>query len=89
MRILKDFKGCVLEVRILKGLWARFAEVRIVKDLGENRQLRAESRQKEKGEEQRGRRWSPGFKVERSKLKEKSKRSEEDNAETQRAQRWR
>ncbi len=24
-----------LEVRILKELWARFAEVRIVKDLGE------------------------------------------------------
>jgi hypothetical protein len=25
-----------LEVRILKKLWARFLEVRIVKDLGEN-----------------------------------------------------
>ena len=31
--ILKDFKSCVLEVRILNKLWASFAEVRILKDL--------------------------------------------------------
>jgi hypothetical protein len=33
MRILKDFKCCVLELRIPKGLRVSFAEVRIVKDL--------------------------------------------------------
>jgi hypothetical protein len=33
VRILKGFKSCVLEVRILNRLQARFAEVRIVKDL--------------------------------------------------------
>ena len=33
MRILKDFKSRVLEVRILKELWVRFMEVRIVKEL--------------------------------------------------------
>jgi len=31
--ILKDFKSCVLEVRIPKGLRAGFSEVRIVKHL--------------------------------------------------------
>jgi hypothetical protein len=31
--ILKGFKSCVLEVRILKELVAGFAEVRILKDL--------------------------------------------------------
>jgi hypothetical protein len=34
VRILKDFKCCVLEVFILKGLWAGFSEVRILKELG-------------------------------------------------------
>ena len=33
MRILKDFKSRVLEVRILNELWVRFVEVRIVKGL--------------------------------------------------------
>lgn len=33
MFILKGFKPCVLEVRILNELWARFAEVRILLDL--------------------------------------------------------
>jgi len=33
VRILKDFKSRVLEVRILNELWVRFAEVRIVKEL--------------------------------------------------------
>ena len=41
MRILKDFKSFVLEVFIAKGLRACFAEVRIVKDLGE-KQLKTE-----------------------------------------------
>ena len=31
--ILKGFKSCVLEVRILEELWAHFPEVRIVKGL--------------------------------------------------------
>jgi hypothetical protein len=31
--ILKGFKSCVLEVRILRELRARFAEVRILQDL--------------------------------------------------------
>jgi hypothetical protein len=31
--ILKGFKSCVLEVRILRELRARFAEERILKDL--------------------------------------------------------
>ena len=35
MRILKDFKSRVLEVRILNELWVRFAEVRIVKELAD------------------------------------------------------
>ena len=34
MRILKGFKSCVLEVQILRELQARFAEVRIIKELG-------------------------------------------------------
>jgi len=34
MRILKDFKCFVWEVRILKELRAHFAEVRILKGLG-------------------------------------------------------
>ena len=33
MRILKDFKSRVLEVRILNELWVCFAELRIVKGL--------------------------------------------------------
>jgi len=33
VRILKDFKCCVLEVRILNELWARFSELRILKGL--------------------------------------------------------
>ena len=35
MRILKDFKSRVLEVRILNELRVRFAEVRIVKGLAD------------------------------------------------------
>jgi hypothetical protein len=35
--ILKDFKCFVLEVRILKGLRVCFAEVRILKEIGEKR----------------------------------------------------
>jgi len=31
--ILKGFKSCVLEVRILQELQARFSEVRIIRDL--------------------------------------------------------
>jgi hypothetical protein len=34
MRILKDFKSCVLEVRISQELRACFAEVRILNGLG-------------------------------------------------------
>jgi hypothetical protein len=34
LHILKDFKSSVLKLRILQGLQARFAEVRIVKELG-------------------------------------------------------
>jgi len=33
VRILKDFKFCVLEVRILNGLQVSFAEVRNLKGL--------------------------------------------------------
>jgi hypothetical protein len=33
LRILKDFKSCVLELRIPKGLQANFTEVRILKEL--------------------------------------------------------
>ena len=35
MRILKDFKSRVLEVRILNELWVRFVEVRIVNGLAD------------------------------------------------------
>jgi hypothetical protein len=35
VRILKDFKSRVLEVRILNELWVCFAEVRIVKGLAD------------------------------------------------------
>ena len=34
LHILKGFKCCVLKLRILQGLQARFAKVRIVKELG-------------------------------------------------------
>ena len=33
VHILKSFKSFVLKVRILKELWARFAEVQIPRDL--------------------------------------------------------
>ena len=33
MFIIKSFKSFVLKVRILKELWAEFAEVQILKDL--------------------------------------------------------
>jgi hypothetical protein len=33
MQILKDFKSCVLELRIPKGLRVVFAEVQILKEL--------------------------------------------------------
>jgi len=33
VRILKDFKSFVLEVRILKGLGVRFSDVREIKGL--------------------------------------------------------
>jgi len=34
VRIPNDFKCCVLEVRILKKLWADFLDVRITKEIG-------------------------------------------------------
>ena len=34
LHILKGFESCVLKLRILQGLWACFAEVRMVKRLG-------------------------------------------------------
>jgi hypothetical protein len=36
LRILKDFKSCVLKLRILKGLLLVFAELRILKGLTQN-----------------------------------------------------
>ena len=49
MRILKDFKSCVLEVRILQGLQVRFAEVRILKHLVEIRREGRGARWESKG----------------------------------------
>ena len=59
MIILKDFKSCVLEVRILMGLRVRLAEVRIVKDLGASDGWRARSREKDENKFLGGKRYTP------------------------------
>jgi hypothetical protein len=42
VQILKDFKSCVLEVRILNGLRVSFAQVQIAKGLGVTRRTSSE-----------------------------------------------
>jgi len=43
VRILKDFKSCVLEVQILQGLQTRFSYVWILKQIASNPEKDAEN----------------------------------------------
>ena len=49
MRVLKDFKGCVLgaaQLHIPKELWARFSELRILKELRDRKRRGGERRKR-------------------------------------------